>query len=119
MELTATRLHWAIPAFFRARSKAFSSETGLMALPLVMKNSFGIISEFSFSFIVQLKLFGLITLRFLLINRNQDRIIIKSILNFSTAFRECGSLAGIVITSPLFKRKALPEMTIFAWPSMM
>ena len=45
MELTGTRLHWPIPAFFRARSKAFNSETGLLALPLVMKNSLGIISR--------------------------------------------------------------------------
>ncbi len=43
MELTVTMLHWETPAFFNARSKAFNSETGLVALPLVMKNSFGII----------------------------------------------------------------------------
>ena len=40
IELTGTMLHWAIPAFFKALSKAFSSETGLTAFPLVTKKFF-------------------------------------------------------------------------------
>jgi len=52
MELTEIRLHWAIPAFLRARSKALSSETVLVAFPLVVKNSFGIISVFYVSFLM-------------------------------------------------------------------
>ncbi len=51
IELTQTRLHWPMPALLRARSKALSSDTGLTALPLVMKNSFGINPVFqSFTF---------------------------------------------------------------------
>jgi len=66
MELTGTRLVWPIPAFFRARSKAFSSDTGLVALPLVMKNSFGIISRLKFSLVLHAsKPVSLIVLRFL------------------------------------------------------
>ena len=48
IELTATRLHCAMPAFLSARSNALSSETGLTAFPLVMKNSFGIIPVFQY-----------------------------------------------------------------------
>lgn len=47
-----------------------------------------------------------------------DRIIIKSILNLSTATRACGSFAGKMNISPFDTRCALPETVISASPSI-
>ncbi len=45
-------------------------------------------------------------------------IIIRIILNFSTACKEWGLFAGIIIKSPDVKRFGLPEIRISASPSM-
>ena len=45
-------------------------------------------------------------------------IITKSILNFSTAFSECGLFAGIIIISPSFTVNGFPDIETSAQPSI-
>jgi len=44
--------------------------------------------------------------------------MIKNILNFSTAFIECGLFAGIIIISPFFTVNSFPDTITSAWPSI-
>jgi hypothetical protein len=48
---------------------------------------------------------------------NQDRIIVRIILNLVIARNACGSLAGIITISPAFNRDDLPEITTSTSPS--
>ena len=49
----------------------------------------------------------------------QDLIIVRSILNFVTAERAWGSLAGMIVISPFFSLTCLPDMVMSASPSSM
>ena len=45
--------------------------------------------------------------------------MVRSILNFVVAVRAWGSLAGIMVVSPVFRLSGLPDMVISVLPSMM
>jgi len=49
--------------------------------------------------------------------QSQERTITSIILKRFRAFRECGSPAGMVMVSPMHRRKGFPEMVTSASPS--